>query len=89
MNSEHIVPNFLKVRKEKDCVIVNNSELEIFFLNKSAAVLFAILVKQRDRTKALKIYTDIFKGKANDEDLLKDFNTSLEYFIEKKIFLLD
>ncbi len=89
MNGESVVPNFLKVRKEKDCIIVNNSELEIFFLNRSAAVLFAILVKERNRMKAFKIYKEIFRGKVNDEELLKDFNKCLEYFIEKRIFLLN
>ena len=89
INSESVVTNFLKLRKEKDCIIVNNSELEIFFLNRSDAVLFAILVKERNRMKAFKIYKEIFRGKVNDEELLKDFNKCLEYFIEKRIFLLN
>lgn len=86
LNQYILKENYLKIRKEKECLIVSNQYLDIFFLNNTSAIIFILLINANSVFDAFQKYKLIYSD-INEENLLSDFKMCVQDFIDNKIFI--
>ena len=80
--------SYLKMRKEEECLIINNMELEIFFLNRSSAIIFMLILDSNTVESALVKYECLYKDKISKDILIIDFEECIKDLLHKKLFIV-